>query len=70
MQDVVYQEQEVVPDVTEDDIIPVEGATIENEDQMLEAENPPLDVYIYKLRRNPPRNRHPCTSTLWRLRIC
>ena len=54
MKDVAYQEQEVVPDATEDDIIPVEGATIENEDQVLEAENPPLDV-----RRNPPRNRHP-----------
>ena len=55
MQDVAYQEQEAVPDTTEDDIIiPVEGATIENEDQVLEVENPPLDV-----RRNPPRNRHP-----------
>ena len=55
IQDVAYQEQEAVPDATEDDIIiPVEGATIENEDQVLEVENPPLDV-----RRNPPRNRHP-----------
>ena len=55
MQDVAYQEQEAVPDATEDDIIiPVEDATIENEDQVLEVENPPLDV-----RRNPPRNRHP-----------
>ena len=31
MQDVAYQKQEAVPDATEDDI-PVEGATIENED--------------------------------------
>ena len=65
MQGVAYQKQESVPDANEDDIIiPVEGATIENEDHVLDAENPPLDV-----RRNPPRNRRP-PLTLWRLRIC
>ena len=53
MQDVAYQEQEAVPDTNEDEIIiPVEGATIENEDHVLDAENPPLDV-----RRNPPKKR-------------
>eukprot|EP00731_Ephydatia_muelleri_P017575 Em0010g673a len=55
MQGVAYQKQESVSDANEDDIIiPVEGATIENEDHVLDAENPPLDV-----RRNPPRNRRP-----------
>ena len=38
MKDVAYQEQETVPEATEDDInIPVEGATLENENHVLDA---------------------------------